>query len=430
MLVIEAITGRYPMTEKNNYPVWPGWETVRLLGRGGSGAVYEIRRDIFGETETCAMKLISIPQNESETDELRSEGYTDASIRETYSEQLQHISREYSLVRRLSGAGNIVNCEDFRVVDHANGLGKTLMIRMEYLTPLPRTPITSNPESVALKLGLDLCSALILCEKERIIHRDIKPANIFVSKNGDYKLGDFGISRVMEQTTGTTIAGTPDYMAPEVYRGEAYGASVDLYSLGIVMYWLLNDRRTPFLPPAPSIPRVADRERARTQRLSGEEFPAPAHGSDALLCIIRKACAFLPDDRYHSAEAMRRDLLAVAQDKHLPVSEYTQTGMALPDEPESLSGEETIIPLKKEVTHRPSKRLLRGLLIAISALSVSLLLLFFVFHGFGSSTSESGEAPKELWINPLELSYDTQENLLVLTHRSFDSNGMELSVSQ
>lgn len=60
--------------------LFPGWETVRLIGRGSFGAVYEIQRDVFGHKEKAALKMISIPQNDSEIDELISDGYDEKSI--------------------------------------------------------------------------------------------------------------------------------------------------------------------------------------------------------------------------------------------------------------------------------------------------------------------------------------------------------------
>ena len=86
-------------------------------------------------------------------------------------------------------------------------------------------------------MGVDICKALELYQKYNIIHRDIKPENIFVSDNGDFKLGDFGIARTIEKTmSDLSKKGTYNYMAPEVYQGGEYGFSVDLYSLGIVLY--------------------------------------------------------------------------------------------------------------------------------------------------------------------------------------------------
>lgn len=84
------------MNEKAAVPGWPGWETVRLIGRGSFGSVYEIERDIFGVKEKAALKIISIPQNDSEITELRSDGYDGKSITERFQEHLKDISRTSS----------------------------------------------------------------------------------------------------------------------------------------------------------------------------------------------------------------------------------------------------------------------------------------------------------------------------------------------
>ena len=99
---------------ENVFPVWPGWETVRVIGRGSFGAVYEIRRDVFGNTERAALKLISIPQNTSDVEELYSEGYDAESITSAYKNQLRDIVAEYSLMRKMTGCSNVVSCDDVR----------------------------------------------------------------------------------------------------------------------------------------------------------------------------------------------------------------------------------------------------------------------------------------------------------------------------
>ncbi|MCR4655916.1 MAG: protein kinase [Lachnospiraceae bacterium] len=97
------------------------------------------------------------------------------------------------------------------------------------------------PEKAVLKLGVDICSALEICAMKKVIHRDIKPENIFINEFGDYKLGDFGVARKLENVAGAlSQKGTYNYMAPEVEKGTSYNETVDLYSLGLVLYRFLN----------------------------------------------------------------------------------------------------------------------------------------------------------------------------------------------
>ena len=184
---------------------------------------------------------------------------------------------------------------------------------MEMLTPfveyLGSHKLSRND---VLNLGISVCKALELCKKQNIIHRDIKPANIFVSPNGDYKLGDFGIARIISKTTGaSTKVGTNDYMAPEVYRGEIYGETVDIYSLGLVLYRLLNNNRMPFLPPAPAPITHSQREEAVSKRMQGIEFPAPINAEEEIVNVIKKATAYKPEDRYQNPTDMREELESI-----------------------------------------------------------------------------------------------------------------------
>jgi len=291
--------------------LWPGWETVRIIGRGSFGTVYEIRREVFGHTETAALKVISIPESAEELEELRNEGYDAASISSHYKGYLEEIVREYSLMLDLKGNSNVVYCDDLQYMQHSDGIGWDICIKMELLAPLKKALGQTYSEEQVVRLGTDMCRALVLCHKENIVHRDIKPDNVFVSKNGDYKLGDFGVAKVTDKTATGTKIGTYEYMSPEVYHGQHYGHGADLYSLGLVLYWMMNDRRTPFLPAAPRIPSASEKEAARICRFSGAAIPPPVNGSEALKQVVLKACAYDPQDRYRSAQEMMDALLSL-----------------------------------------------------------------------------------------------------------------------
>lgn len=293
---------------------WPGWETVRLIGRGSFGEVYEIRRQICDTTVKAALKMISIPQNRSDIEALYDDGYDEASITATFQSHLESIVAEYSMMEKMKGCANVVNCDDIFYEKQSNGIGWDIYIKMELLQPIGQTlPKDADvPEDTVIKLAQDMCAALELCRKHGIIHRDIKPQNIFLSKHGDYKLGDFGIAKTVEKTMGGTKIGTYKYMAPEVYNNQPYGTAVDIYSLGLVMYWLLNKRRMPFLPLPPQKMTSGMEEESRRRRFSGEPLPAPATGSDELKRIVLKACAFDPAERYSTAAELLEDLNRLA----------------------------------------------------------------------------------------------------------------------
>ena len=214
---------------------------------------------------------------------------------------------------KLKGNTNIVSYEDHAVIPHEEGIGWNIYIRMELLTPL-FDYIKNHQLSIrdVICLGIDMCNALEICQRYNIIHRDIKPENIFISNLGKYKLGDFGIARQLEKTSSVlSKKGTYTYMAPEVYKGEKYNSTVDIYSLGIVLYRFLNNNRTPFLPAYPMPIRYSDKEKANVMRMSGTEMPKPCNAEGRLAEIVLKACAYNPKERYESAVELKKALQSV-----------------------------------------------------------------------------------------------------------------------
>ena len=303
--------------------LWPGWETIGLIGKGGFGSVYEIRRTMFEETEKAALKVIRIPQNSSEIDELFGDGYTRESISQVYARHLKSIVGEYTMMRKMSDCANIVSCDDIRYVQHSDGIGWDIFIKMELLNPILKAFPRTFSEQLVVKAGKDLCNALVTCRQYAVLHRDIKPQNIFVTDKGEFKLGDFGVAKTVEQTMSGTKIGTYKYMAPEVYNNEPYGVAADIYSLGLVLYWMLNDRRLPFLPMPPAVPSFQEEEQAKLRRFRGEPLPPPRRGGPALQAIVLKACAFDPADRFESAAQMLEALEALTPQDLYPAPNPT-----------------------------------------------------------------------------------------------------------
>ena len=302
--------------------VLDGWNITRLLGEGSYGKVFEIERSEFGQTYRAALKVITVPQSSAEVRSVISEGMSVSQAEAYFHGIVEELMHEFSIMFKLKGTANVVSCEDLRVLEHPDGIGWDILIRMELLHPLlPYVYQHPMARRDIIKLGIDICKALELCQRYNIIHRDIKPENIFISDNGDYKLGDFGIARTIERTTsGLSKKGTYSYMAPEVYAGKEYGFSVDTYSLGLVLYRMLNKNRGPFLPQPPEAITFSSREQALARRMSGEPLPRPFYGEGRLGEIVLKACAFDPKDRYSSPQQLRQELEAIL---------YTQTDAAV-----------------------------------------------------------------------------------------------------
>ena len=313
------------MEDKMNVRLpWPGWTVVKYLGEGGYGRVYEIERELSGIKEQAALKVVSRPVDDAEIEACYENGYDQASMKASYQEELQRYVKEYQLMKELQGQTNIVSCDDFAVVPRKDGIGGQIFIRMELLTPLKKATMQSMlSESEVIRLGKDICKALMLCEARHIIHRDIKPENILVSKFGDYKLGDFGVARVQDHTTNATKMGTHGYAAPEVEHGHKYGKEADIYSLGITLYWLLNNRRMPFLNADESVKAMKEQEALR-RRYEGEKLPAPKNGSAKLKQVVLKACAYRPEDRYRNAQELY-DALSELSGGHTDTASYRKS---------------------------------------------------------------------------------------------------------
>ena len=284
---------------------FPGWEVVRKIGEGSFGGVYEIHRTLpGGRVEKCALKKLTIPKDNGEIEELYSHSFSADSITAHYKNRMEELVNEYGIMQLLNNCPNTVTCYDIRYVQHDDGIGWDIYIRMELLFPLKKALGSIYSEDTVRNLGIQMCSALIACHQGNIIHRDIKPENIMVSDQDVFKLGDFGIAKISEKTASGTLTGSYGYMAPEVANRQHYGAGADIYSLGMVLYWMMNKRTLPFLPLPPSIPTGAQRQQAQERRLSGEPLPPPTHGSAELKAIVLKACAYAQEERFHSAREM------------------------------------------------------------------------------------------------------------------------------
>ena len=291
-------------------PIFGAWYLKRLIGEGGFGKVFEIERRDFGQVYRAALKVITIPQEKGEIDNLHSEGMSNENVSGYYKNYAQDIISEFALLSKLKGNSYIVSYEDHTAIPHEDNIGWDILARMELLTPLTQymEQHALSPQEVA-KIGIDICRALEVCGKYNIIHRDIKPENIFVSELGTFKLGDFGIARQMARSQSVlSKKGTFIYMAPELYKEEKSDATVDIYSLGLVLYRLGNKNRMPFLPPYPQMITYQDREESLKKRISGEKMPAPADADKELSSIILKACSYKAHDRWQTPAELREAL--------------------------------------------------------------------------------------------------------------------------
>lgn len=172
----------------------------------------------------------------------------------------------------------------------------------------------------ALDYTVQVCNAIDHAHRQGVIHRDLRPANVLVSEHGVCKVADFGTSRFLEIAAhGTTVIGSPPYMAPEQFHGKAVFAS-DIYSLGITMYQMLTGA-LPYEAPAPAdLERLMRGELTSPPRLRNPAIPKSIND------IILRAMAPEVGDRYQRASDLLEDLLATRAEVRRPAVPDRATG--------------------------------------------------------------------------------------------------------
>lgn len=306
-------------SRKHQYgTVFEHWQIKELLGQGSGGksAVFRLSRNDSSWGETCALKVMNLIEERGKLEDLpkfRKDEYVSA-----MQECSKNAEQEVRLMANLRGNTNIVDYLDYKFVDWSDesSFGRDMLIRMEFLHDL-RGELRNGKlfeESEVIKLGRDICAALVLCHSKNILHRDIKPENIFINEDGNYKLGDFGVSKIMStapMSMASTGIGTPEYAAPEQFSGK-HDKRVDIYSLGLVLYELSNQNKLPFAAS------TYVRQEEVQKRQMGTPLPHPSNASSALTQVILKACAFKAEDRYQTAQDFLKALISL-EDTEAPV---------------------------------------------------------------------------------------------------------------
>jgi len=160
---------------------------------------------------------------------------------------------------------------------------------------------------LALDCTCQICNALDHAHRHGVLHRDLRPSNVIVSGNGLLKVADFGTSRFLDIAAhGTTVIGSPPYMAPEQFDGKAVFAS-DLYSLGVTMFQMLTGV-LPYASPLPAdLERLKRGELLAAPRLKNQKIPKTINR------IVLKAMAPDIPARYQRASELLDDLLAARE---------------------------------------------------------------------------------------------------------------------
>lgn len=290
-------------------PLWGFWKIEELISRGDGCDVYRVYKEEWGKRYTSILKHMSFTISSSDIREAQAIGIDEAAMPEYFKSVVGGILNEIELMYRLRGNSNILTYEDHAIYPKKGVLGWDVLIRVENLQPLTDfLSCRSLDRNGVIRLGIDICKALEACARENIIHRDIKESSIFVSPKGEFKLGSFSLAKEKEKGGRAAARFSPLYMAPELYMEQSYDASVDIYSLGIVMYKLLNKGRLPFMPLPPESITVEATEASINLRMSGAVPEPPADAGEALGALILKAVSFDKKERFRSPQEFRNKL--------------------------------------------------------------------------------------------------------------------------
>jgi len=290
---------------KSYEPLFGEYELVEFTGGGSYGWVYKVRQ-MSRPSSFAALKVIPIPTNAQELHILEEKYPQKDLLQEKIHQIMTKQIEEINALEMFEGNTHIVSYKLSSVKRHEDGLGFDILILMEYLQSLTQY-LRENEirEADVIRLGMDLCSALEIMRKKNMLHRDIKPQNIFYNEISGFKLGDFGISHSSMRDFYSSTAGTRVYAAPEIIKAEKIEAGdnrSDIYSLGLIMYQLLNDYKLPFITDECNPGEAFER------RLSNEPYPKLNNVNLKLSAIVEKACAFNKCDRYHNETDMRKEL--------------------------------------------------------------------------------------------------------------------------
>lgn len=222
---------------------------------------------------------------------------------------LKRFEREAKSLAKLSHA-NIVG-----VIDYGEYEGAPYLV-MEYLPGGTLKLKLGQPMSCreAARILLPIARALDFAHRKGMAHRDVKPSNILITADGDPMLTDFGIAKILEAQEGATLTGTgvgigtPEYMAPEQWTGQA-GPSSDIYSLGVVFYEMLTGRK----------PYEADTPAAVLLKQASDPLPNPRN--------------YVPDLPYQAEHVLLRALAKKTEDRFASMGEFAASLEALASEP-------------------------------------------------------------------------------------------------
>ena len=283
-----AASRALPQLEGKGWRAGP-YRLTDVIGRGGMGAVYLAERADGEVTQRLAVKLLPPGAGDPQRERFLQERQILASL-------------THPNIARMLDAGHLASGQPF--------------LAMEYVAGKPIDAFAAGlrvRQKVAL--FLKVCAAAAYLHRNLVVHRDLKPSNILVTSDGEPKLLDFGIAKILDVATDTTITGmrmlTPDYASPEQVTGGRVTTATDIYSLGAVLYLLLTGKHAhEFEDHSPE---------AIARTVTSREVTRPSHWAPELKgdleSILLKALRKDPLERYGTVEQFADDLEAFLESR-------------------------------------------------------------------------------------------------------------------
>lgn len=257
------------------------WKINSTLSEGKGGGFYKISKKDYDGT-TINAKLLNISVKDDDYD----------------SEHIDFIEDEAGFLQTVSRCGNYFNYIDILVSNKPTKEKIDLYIITEELPSLAQILETKQfSEEEIVDFGIQLSSALETLEAKNIFHGNLTPDNIYVTNDGTYKIGGFSDfeSKINDFS----------FVAPEIYKKESADFTTDIYSLGLIMYYMSNGNRLPFENES------NDKKAAIEKRISGTDVSTPENGSDKLKSVIMIACKADNKYRWKNAGNIKNALLSM-----------------------------------------------------------------------------------------------------------------------
>ncbi|OPZ12399.1 MAG: Serine/threonine-protein kinase StkP [Alphaproteobacteria bacterium ADurb.BinA280] len=292
---VAAVIAQAPSSMSAEDVVGP-YRLLRLIGEGGSGSVYLAERTHDGFSQNVALKLLRV-------------GVRDPLEKARFQREQRILARlEHPHIARLLDAGISDDGVPWFAMEYVDGAPLLTWCNEQKLDVTAR-----------IALFLRVCSAVDAAHRALIVHRDLKPANILVSREGEPKLLDFGIAKLLDDSerideTRTALRRlTPAYAAPEQFEGHAITTATDVHALGVVLHELLTGLRPErredgsLRQPSAQLAARSDRDLLAAQRRCASRPLVMALRGD-LDVLLETALAQRPEDRYPSVAALVDDL--------------------------------------------------------------------------------------------------------------------------